>query len=257
MDVGFIITILVIGFIGSLFSGMLGIGGAIINYPILLYIPPLMGFQGLTAHEVSGIVAVQVFFSTLGGVWAYRGKGYINKPLIVIMGTSILIGSLIGGYYSRFISENSISIIYGLLALLAGIILLIPKQQSELNEFEGFNKRLATTLAFVVGLASGVVGAGGSFILIPIMLVILKVPMRITIATSLAITFISSIGGMVGKITTGQVLFFPALLMVIVSLIAAPLGVKISKNMNSKVLQWLLAILILVTTIKVWTDILL
>lgn len=257
MDIGFIIIILVVGFIGSLFSGMLGIGGAIINYPILLYIPPLMGFQGLTAHEVSGIVVVQVFFSTLGGVWAYRGGGYINKPLILIMGTSILIGSLIGGYCSRFISENTISIIYGFLALLAGIIMLIPKQASDHNEFVGFNKSLASTLAFFVGLASGVVGAGGSFILIPIMLLILKVPMRITIATSLAITFISSIGGMVGKITTGQVLFLPALLMVIVSLISAPLGVKISKNMNNRVLQWSLVILILVTTIKLWTDILL
>ncbi|MBM7693340.1 putative membrane protein YfcA [Peribacillus deserti] len=255
MDIGFIVTILAIGFIGSFFSGMLGIGGAIINYPILLYIPPLMGLNGFTAHEVSGIVAIQVFVATLGGVWSYRKAGYINKPLLLVMGSSILLGSLIGSYLSRSISENSISIIYGLLALFAGIIMLVPKKGSD-HEFADFKRWLASLLAFVVGLASGVVGAGGSFILIPIMLVVLKVPLRITIATSLAITFISSVGGAIGKITTGQVLFLPALLMMAVSLVAAPFGVKISKAMNTKVLQWALAFLILITSVKIWTDIL-
>lgn len=35
---------------------MLGVGGAIINYPLLLYIPVLFGFTGFNAHQVSGIV---------------------------------------------------------------------------------------------------------------------------------------------------------------------------------------------------------
>ncbi|PLT30927.1 sulfite exporter TauE/SafE family protein [Peribacillus deserti] len=256
MDIGFIGTVLVIGFIGSFLSGMLGIGGAIVNYPILLYIPPLMGFDGFTAHEVSGIVAIQVFVATLGGVWSYRKGGYINKPLFLVMGSSILVGSLIGGYFSQSIPENSISIIYGLLALSAGIIMFVPKKESNQELFD-FNKWLAAILAFFVGLTSGVVGAGGSFILIPMMLVVLKVPMRITIATSLAITFVSSAGGVIGKVTTGQVSLLPALLMIAVSVVASPLGVKISKNINSKVLQWALTFLILVTTVKIWADILL
>ena len=47
---------------------MVGIGGAIINYPMILYIPVLLGFTGYTAHEVSGITAVQVFFATFAGM---------------------------------------------------------------------------------------------------------------------------------------------------------------------------------------------
>ncbi|MEC0777543.1 sulfite exporter TauE/SafE family protein, partial [Bacillus licheniformis] len=39
MDISFILLIFFIGFIGSFMSGMLGVGGAIINYPLLLYIP--------------------------------------------------------------------------------------------------------------------------------------------------------------------------------------------------------------------------
>ena len=98
MDVAFIITIFLIGFIGSYISGMVGIGGSIIKYPMLLYIPPLFGLAAFSAHEVSGISAVQVLFATIGGVWAYRKDGYFNKTLIGYMGVSILIGSFLGGY---------------------------------------------------------------------------------------------------------------------------------------------------------------
>ena len=86
-----------------------------------------------------------------------------------------------------------------------------------------FNKWLAAALALVVGIGAGIVGAAGAFLLVPIMLVVLKIPTRMTIATSLAITFISSIGSTVGKLTTGQVDYIPALIMVVASLIASPL----------------------------------
>ena len=73
-----------------------------------------------------------------------------------------------------------------------------------------FNKWLAAGLAFIVGIGAGIVGAAGAFILVPIMLVVLKIPTRMTIATSLAITFISSIGTTVGKVITDQILYGPA-----------------------------------------------
>jgi uncharacterized membrane protein YfcA len=116
MDFGFIITIFLIGFIGSYVSGMLGIGGSIIKYPMLLYIPPLFGIAAFSAHEVAGISAVQVFFATIGGVWVYRKGGYLNKSLIIYMGTSILIGSFVGGFGSKLMSENGINFTYGILA---------------------------------------------------------------------------------------------------------------------------------------------
>ena len=60
--------------------------GSIIKYPMLLYIPPLFGLVAFTAHEVSGISAVQVLFASIAGVWAYRKGGYLNKELIMYMG---------------------------------------------------------------------------------------------------------------------------------------------------------------------------
>lgn len=258
LNITFIITIFLIGFIGSYISGMVGIGGSIIKYPMLLYIPPLFGLAAFTAHEVSGISAVQVFFATIGGVWAYRKGGYLNKTLIIYMGSAILLGSFIGGFGSKMMSEGGINLIYGILALIAAVMMFIPNKGVDdipLDQVK-FNKWLAAALALVVGIGAGIVGAAGAFLLVPIMLVVLKIPTRMTIATSLAITFISSIGSTVGKLTTGQVDYIPALIMVVASLIASPLGAAAGKKMNTKILQIILAVLILATAIKIWLDIL-
>ncbi|ELK45790.1 UNVERIFIED_CONTAM: sulfite exporter TauE/SafE family protein [Halobacillus marinus] len=257
MEFGFILTIFAIGFVGSYISGMLGIGGAIINYPMLLYIPAFIGVGSFTAYEVSGISAIQVFFATIGGVWAYRKGGHLNKPLILYMGGSVLIGSFIGGYGSQFMPENGINIVYGILALIATIMMFIPKKRTDETPVNlvTFHKPAASLLAFLVGIGAGIVGAGGAFLLVPIMLVVLKIPTRMTIASSLAITLISSIGATIGKVTTGQFDYLPAFILILASLIAAPLGAKSGQKMNTNVLQTILAVLILGTTIKIWFDI--
>lgn len=258
MDIAWVMTIFAIGFIGSFISGMVGIGGSIIKYPMLLYIPPLLGFAAFTAHEVSGISAVQVFFASLAGVWAYRKDGYLNKSLILYMGGAILIGSFIGSFGSSYLSEQGVNIVYGVLALIAAVMMFIPKKQIEDLPMDQvtFNKPLAAILALIVGIGSGIVGAAGGFLLVPIMLVVLNIPTRMTIATSLAITFISSIGGTIGKVSTGQVDYWPAIIMIVASVIASPLGAKAGKKLNTSVLKWILAVLILGTAIKIWIDIL-
>jgi uncharacterized protein len=255
---GLIVTLFLIGFVGSFISGLLGIGGAIINFPMLLYIPAALGVATYTAHQVSGMIAIQVFFATLSGVLALRRENLINYKLVAYMGLAIIVGSFIGGYGGKFLTGNTINIVYAILATIAAILMFIPKKGIENIHSEelSFNRALAVISALVVGIASGIVGAGGAFILVPIMLQILKIPTRITIASSLAITFLSSIGSATGKIMTGDVLVLPSLILVIASIFAAPVGAKVSKRLNAKVLQVVLALLILVTDIKIWMDIL-
>jgi len=258
LSIEFMVVIFLIGFVGSYISGMLGIGGSIIKYPMLLYIPSLFGLAAFSAHEVSGISAVQVLFATIGGVWAYRKGGFLNKQLIIYMGSSILVGSFIGGFGSRLMTGDAINFVYGVLALIAATMMFIPKKGIDDVAFDQvtFNKPLAAVLALIVGVGAGIVGAAGAFLLVPIMLVVLKIPTRMTIASSLAITFISSIGSTVGKVTTGQVEYLPAAIMIVASLIASPLGANAGKKVNARVLQVILAVLIVGTAIKIWLDIL-
>ncbi|MGG0383431.1 sulfite exporter TauE/SafE family protein [Priestia filamentosa] len=257
MDITFVITLFIIGVIGSFISGMIGIGGSVINYPMLLYFPPLVGVMSLTAHEVAGIGAIQVFFSTISGVWAYRKSGFLHKKLIIYMGISIFISSIAGSYFSHLLSEKGMNYIYGVLALIAVIFMFTAKTKREdvANRKVTFNKWLASSLAFIIGGISGVLGAGGAFILVPIMLGVLNISTRTTIASSLAITFISSMGTVIGKVSTGQVLFVPASILIIASLLASPLGAHLGQRMKAKFLQWLLALFILATALKIWIGI--
>ncbi|MGG4457732.1 sulfite exporter TauE/SafE family protein [Brevibacillus porteri] len=258
MTIDLVITLFVIGFTGSFISGLVGIGGSIIKYPMLLYIPPALGFVAYTAHEVSGISAVQVFFATLAAVWTLRKDKLIHYQLVVYMGSAVIVGSLLGGYGGKFLSADAINIVYAILATIAVILMFLPKKRMDEREQTEviFHKPTAVLSALIVGGASGIVGAAGAFILVPIMLTILKIPTRVTIASSLAITFLSSIGSTIGKWMAGDILLWPSVIMVIASIMAAPLGTKVSKRLGTRILQTILALLILATTIKIWADIL-
>lgn len=263
MDILLFIVMLLLGLMGSFFSGLLGIGGAIINFPLLLYVPHLMGVATFNAQEVSSISMFQVLFASLAGVIAFQQQkdnaNVIHKGLVKYMGISILFGSLIGGISSKFLPSSTINLIYGILAVLAVILMLIPsrgKNEQLASSALPFNKSIAVISALLVGMVSGIVGAGGAFILIPIMLTVLKIPTRVTIASSLAIVFISAIGGTIGKIAAGHIPLLPTLFTVIGSLIGAPIGSMVSKKINVKMLRYGLVILISLTAFKIWSSIL-
>lgn len=258
MTVSLIVTLFLIGLFGSFISGLLGIGGSIINYPMLLFIPHALGYMTYTPHQVSGINAIQVFFATLSGALALRKEKVINYRLVAYMGVAIIIGSFTGGYGGKFLSGDAINLVYGILAVVAAVMMFVPRKGLDDVPFHEvtFNRTLAVISAVIVGTLSGIVGAAGAFILVPVMLLILKIPTRITIASSLAITFISSIGATVGKVMAGDILLWPSLIMVIASIIIAPIGAKLSTRVNIKYLHIILSVVILGTAVKIWLDIL-
>lgn len=252
-----VLVLFIIGLSGSFLSGMLGMGGAIINYPMLLFVPPMLGVGLFSPQEVSGISMVQVFFTTLAGVLSYRNSSFCSMKLVKYMGIPCLTGSLLGGISAAHLSGEWINLLYLLLAVGASILMFIPRRVSQ-QEDEPYNlpfsKAFAVSLSLLVGILSGIVGAGGAFILIPIMLTILKIPTRVTIASSLAIVFLSSIGGTIGKLISGNVLFLPTVTVVVASIIGAPIGAFVSQKISVKRLRYMLACLILISSIKMFLD---
>ena len=264
MDLLLFFIMFTLGLIGSFFSGLLGIGGAIINFPLLLYVPEMAGLSPFSAHQVSTISMFQVFFASLAGVIALRrrtkaGKtngAVIDSKLVLYMGSSILIGSLIGGFISGLLDERMIHLVYGVLAVIAIILMLIPsKGRLDTDEPLTFNKMIASSTALIVGTVSGIVGAGGAFVLIPVMLTILKIPVRTTIASSLAIVFISATGGVIGKLIAGDIPVEPIIYTVVGSLIGASIGSRVSSMINVRLLRYGLLVLIAITAFKVWSSI--
>ena len=119
-----------------------------------------------------------------------------------------------------------------------------------------FRPRAAVAYPAVIGLASGLVGAGGAFLLVPVLIAILGVPVRVSIGTSLAITAISATMGFIGKLATGRCRSAPALAVVVGSLSGAPIGARVSRRAPVGALRAVLAILIGLVTIRVWVDVL-
>lgn len=258
VDIGWLLVLFAIGWSGAFLSGLVGIGGSIVNYPLLLVVPPALGFAAFSAHEVSAVGAVQVLFATLTGTLVYRKSGLIHRRLVLYMGVPIAIGGLAGSYASSYFPETGINVVYGLLAIAAAVMMLMPKRRmDDAGEAQpDFHTGLAVGSAALVGLLSGIVGAGGAFITLPIMLVLLRIPARMAIASSLAITFLSSIGSTAGKALGGHMLLLPSAVMVAASLAGSPMGARVGRRLKAGLLQWMLAVLIALTAIKFWLNIL-
>ncbi|UTH07375.1 sulfite exporter TauE/SafE family protein [Macrococcoides canis] len=247
MDTSLILILSLIGAFGAFISGLVGIGGAIVIYPMLLFIPPIFGYK-ITPEIASGLTAAQVFFSTMSGSMSQRNNPDLNKGIIVPMGAGILLGSLIGAYSASIFDESLINIVYTFLAILA-VFLMFVKVKPE-NEHTTFNKIALFITALAIGILSGIVGAGGAFIIVPVLLAIFKAPFRSVVASSIVIAFISSIGTFIMKSMTGQIDFIMMIPLVIASLLFAPIGTKVSKKMNQQLLRVILALLIALAAIK-------
>jgi uncharacterized membrane protein YfcA len=256
-------TYLLIGCIGiftGFISGLLGIGGGILMAPLLLYVPPLFGLEPYSMRIVAGLTIVMALLGCLSGGLTHRKFSFVSNKLTAYMGASIFIAALIGGAATRFVSNEILLFIFSCLAFVAAILMLTPTK----NDMENpnatnleFSKIRAVTAATGVGLLGGLVGQGGSFILIPLMTAYVKIPTRIAIGSNLAIVFLSSLAAFIGKAITGQIEWVLSIPIVLTVLPAASVGGHISQKIPVKWLRKLLAVLIGLAAIRMWGSFLL
>ncbi|HEY9075966.1 MAG TPA: sulfite exporter TauE/SafE family protein [Anaerolineaceae bacterium] len=255
-----IIILLVLGSIGGFLSGLLGIGGAIIMIPLMLYIPPALGAGLLTMKTVAGLSMIQVFFSSLSGIYRHRKNNFIHTKLLLVMGSGMLIGSMTGGLVSDWMDNDVITIVFGILALCAAILMMFPPPHRDETTLDlialRFNPYAAFFLSLITGFLSGIAGAGGGFILIPIMIYLLRVPTKIAIGTSIGVVFLGAMFGAAGKAFTGQIDWLYVLPLVFTSIPFAQLGGITSRKVSAKWLRYMLLVIILITCFQVWKGIL-
>jgi uncharacterized membrane protein YfcA len=85
---------------------------------------------------------------------------------------------------------------------------------------------------------------------------VVGVPIRVTIGSSLAITAVAATAGAVGKALTGQIPVSPALVVAVSALPGAQLGAAASRRLSGVALKRALLVIIVLTGIKVWWDVL-
>ena len=82
-------VLVVLGMVGAFVSGLLGVGGAIVMIPLLLYVPPLLGIGGFDVKEVAAITMVQVFIAAVSGVIAHGRRRAVNARLAATGGLAM------------------------------------------------------------------------------------------------------------------------------------------------------------------------
>lgn len=252
-------VLVVLGMVGAFVSGLLGVGGAIVMIPLLLYVPPLLGIGGFDVKEVAAITMVQVFIAALSGVIAHGRRRAVNARLAATGGLAMAATSLAGAIASLWIHEMWLLMVFALMITLACVLMFVPAPQPDVAapaEDREYSRTLTATVAGGVGFAAGLVGAGGAFLLVPLLLVVVGVPIRVTIGSSLAITALAATAGFVGKLVTGQVPLLPTLAVVAAAAPGAQLGAVVSRRVPPLGLRVALCVFIATTAVRVWVDLL-
>ncbi|HWC02188.1 MAG TPA: sulfite exporter TauE/SafE family protein [Methylomirabilota bacterium] len=260
MTLAFLGELAGLGFAGAFVAGLVGVGGAILMIPLLYYVPPWIGLGQLAIKQVAAVTLGQVFAASLMGAIVHGGAALVHRPLAVAAGAAMATTALAGALVSRLVPDRMLLGVLGTMGIAALLLMLLPPPPgSEDAIARDVRVQLGSALVYpgAIGFLSGMVGAGGAFLLLPVLVGVMRVPARVAIGTSLAITLVSAFSGFVGKLLTGQVPLWPTVAVVAGSLGGAAMGARMSRRTPVGVLRAVLAVTIAAATLRIWADVIL
>lgn len=259
MTLAFAATLAGLGFVGSFVAGLVGVGGAIVMIPLLYYVPPWLGVGSLDMKLVAGVTMGQVLAATVVGAALHGGAGAVHRPLAVVAGTSMAAASLVGALASRYVGSRFLLAVFGVMGLLALVLMFLPlpaEPWGSVGAEVHFDRKAAVVYPAAIGVVSGLVGAGGAFLLMPVLVGVMRIPFRVSIGTALAITGASALTGFLGKLVTAQVPLWPTVAVVAGGAGGVVVGARLSRRVPTRMLRASLGALIALATLRVWADVL-
>ncbi len=206
----------ILGFFGAflvgLILGLIGSGGSILSVPILVY---LFKINPILATAYSLFIVGTTSF--IGSIKNFKNK-LINYNTTLLFSISAIITVYITRKYLIYLipeeiifseminitKRQLIMLIFAILMLVAGFLMIkrTPKTIVKIKQTKTIapNKLLIFAEGSLIGFLTGLVGAGGGFIIIPILVILSNLRMKAAIATSLAIISLKSLIGFIGDI---------------------------------------------------------
>ena len=183
--------------------GLIGGGGSILTVPVLVY---LFAIDTVLATTYSLFV---VGSTSLVGSFSYFKKGLINTKTAVLFGLPSIIAVFLTRYYilsaipEHIIKIGSFELSRPILLMVFFAVLMvfasysmIKKDQVEHSANQQLNNNFWVIVqGLMVGFVTGLIGAGGGFLIIPALVNLLKLPMKTAIGTSLIIIAVNSLLG--------------------------------------------------------------
>jgi len=250
----------IVGLVGGLLAGWVGLGGGIILAPLLLFVPPAIGLAPLDMKEVARLTILQSLCSTAAAGVAHRRARRVHGPLTVWMGAFIAGASWTGALVSESgaISADLLLGLFATMALVAAVLMLW--QPANPNDRDlgsraplAFPRGRATIVSLGVGFLGGMVGQSGAFLTIPLLVQVLRLPVRLAIGSSLGITFCAALAGSFGKLLGGgPIVWHQIAVLVAGSLVGSQVGTWIHHCLPATSLRYALAVLIGASAIRMW-----
>jgi uncharacterized protein len=235
----------IIGYLASVIIGislgLIGGGGSILTVPVLVY---LFGIDPVLATAYSLFI---VGFTSLVGAFPKYKQGLVNTKTAIIFGVPAIAAVFATRkFIVPAIPEDVFSIgtftvtkpilmmlLFAVLMLFASYSMIKGKEDDENGNAgeQKFNYPLILIEGAVVGILTGLVGAGGGFLIIPALVLLSKLPMKQAVGTSLLIIAAKSLIGFLGDI--GHQIIDWKLLIVITVL--AITGIFIGNALSKKI----------------------
>lgn len=217
------------GIIGILL-GLLGGGGSILTLPMLVYV------ANVEPREAIASSLFVVGTTSIVGVMAHARAGRVVWRVGAIFGAAAMAGAYLGGRLAHFVPATILLITFASMMLLTSIAMLRGRRQGS-NEVREVAVAKAMALGFLVGCISGLVGAGGGFLVVPALSILGGLPMPRAVGTSLLVIALQSLSGFLGHVAHVS-LHWPLLGTVTLVCIAGSLvGARLAKRANPDLLR--------------------
>lgn len=199
------------GYIASLLIGvslgLVGGGGSILTVPVLVYL-----FAVSPTVAISYSLFIVGATSLVGAFNNYR-KGLVNIRTALLFGSSSITTVFVARKFiipflpDVFFAIGSFEVHHALFVMVMFAVLMVAASVSMIRnkkvaaeEKKNSNSIVLVIYGVLIGLVTGFLGAGGGFLLIPALVILMKLPMREAIGTSLLIIALNSLIGFLGDI---------------------------------------------------------
>ena len=241
MDIGMVLMLLGMGLFGGFCAGLLGVGGGMILVPFITMF--LSAQQVAPEHIVRMAIATSlatIMFTSLSSVRAHHRHGAVLWPVARLLVPGLLLGSWVGPWLGKQMNPFWLGMFFSFFVAFSATQMLTGKKPSASRQLP---KAWGMAGAGgVIGILSGLVGAGGGFISVPFMTAC-NVKIHNAVATSAALGFPIALAGTVSNIYFGWnaanlpahslgFVYLPGLLIISVASVSmAPVGARTSHRL--------------------------
>ncbi len=207
-----------LGLLVGLVIGSLGGGGGVITVPVLVY---LVGLEPVAATTGSLVI---VGIASLVSLASHARHGVVRWRAGAIFGVLGVLGTWAGANAARLVDAQRLLVAFGLLLLTVAVLMLrstaTPGPDAPRSTVHDTQRAIADPRRFVhfrqpsvlvaaatgVGLLTGFFGVGGGFVVVPVLVLLLRLPMAGAVATSLLVVTLNSATALASRLGHGVAL---------------------------------------------------